>query len=128
MFLKHVALVCCSEDHSDKFYHTVLGLKKTRSRVLPAALTKQIFNVAIDCKFIDYKNENMHFEIFIVEQHASASEKFEHVCLEVLDLKTFLRTCREMDVKILQIPQGEGRVITFISDYDGNLFEIKETS
>ena len=30
-----------------------------------------------------------------------------------------------MEVEILQIPRGAG-FLTFIRDYDGNLFEIKE--
>jgi len=43
----------------------------------------------------------------------------------VANLESFLNKCNDMAVKILQIPKEEG-FLTFISDYDENLFEIKE--
>ncbi len=125
MLLKHVALVCSSEDHSDRFYEHLLGLKKMRSKLLPGTLSKQIFNVDSECKIIDYGKDDMHFEIFIMDQKISPLGKVEHVCLEVNDLDVFLDKCHDMAVKILQIPKGES-ILTFISDYDENLFEIKE--
>jgi hypothetical protein len=36
----------------------------------------------------------------------------------------FRKKCRDLDVEISQIPKGD-RPLTFIRDYDGNLFEIK---
>ncbi len=125
MLLKHVALVSSSEENSDKFYENLLGLKKTRSKILPATLSKQIFNIDCEYKIIDYSNEDIHFEVFIGNQKRFDHKSVEHVCLEVDDLKEFLHKCEGMGVNILQIPKGEA-FLTFISDYDGNLFEIKE--
>ena len=125
MFLKHVALVCSSEEKSDKFYESLLGLKKVRSKMIPSTLSKQIFNLDSQLKIIDYAVDEIHFEVFISNQKVSDDKKVEHVCLEVDNPESFLNKCNDMAVKILQIPKEEGFLI-FISDYDGNLFEIKQ--
>ena len=76
-------------------------------------------------KIIDYAVDGIRFEVFISNRKVADDKKVEHVCLEVGDLEAFLNKCNDMGVKILQIPKEEG-LLTFISDYDGNLFEIKE--
>ena len=124
MLLKHVALVCSSEEKSDKFYEGLLGLKKARSKIIPSTLSKQIFNLDSELKIIDYAVDGIHFEVFINNQKVVDEKKVEHVCLEVDNLEAFLNKCNDVGVKILQIPK-EGGFLTFISDYDGNLYEIK---
>jgi catechol 2,3-dioxygenase-like lactoylglutathione lyase family enzyme len=124
MLLKHVALVCSSEEKSDKFYEGLLGLKKVRTKIIPSTLSKQIFNLDSQLQIIDYALKKIHFEVFISPQKEVDDKKIEHICLEVDDLEVFLNKCKEMGVKILQIPKVKG-FLTFISDYDGNLFEIK---
>ena len=124
MLLKHVALVCSSEEKSDKFYESLLGLKKVHSKMIPSTLSKQIFNLDSELKIIDYAVDEIHFEVFISHQKVADDKKIEHICLEVDNLEAFLNKCNDMGVKILQIPKKEG-FLTFISDYDGNLFEIK---
>ena len=125
MLLKHVALVCSSEEKSDKFYESLLGLKKVRSKMIPSTLSKQIFNLDSELKIIDYAVDEIHFEVFINKQKVADDKKIEHICLEVDGLEALLNKCNDMTVKILQIPKEEG-FLTFISDFDGNLFEIKE--
>ena len=125
MLLKHVAFVCSSEEKSDKFYESLLGLKKVHSKMIPSTLSKQIFNLDSEFKIIDYAVDGIHFEVFISNQIVADDKKIEHICLEVDNLESFLSKCNDMGVKIVQIPKEEG-FLTFISDYDGNLFEIKE--
>lgn len=124
MLLKHVALVCSSEEKSDKFYENLLGLKKVSSKMIPSTLSKQIFNLDSELKIIDYAVDEIHFEVFISPQKVADDKKIEHICLEVDNLEVFLNKCNDMAVKILQIPKKKG-FLTFISDTDGNLFEIK---
>lgn len=49
---------------------------------------------------------------------------FEHNCIQVKNLETFIEKCRSMEIDVLQVPKGDTR-ITFIKDDDGNLFEVK---
>ena len=41
MLLKHVALVCSSENNSDKFYKDLLGLEKKETKILPRMQAKK---------------------------------------------------------------------------------------
>lgn len=124
MLMRHMALTCSSETKSDRFYKNLLGLEKSGPKILPVALSKAIFNIDSELMMINYQGEQVHFEIFITDHSINDGRQIEHVCIEVDDLPIFLKKCDEMDVDISQIPKGD-RTLTFIRDYDGNLFEIK---
>jgi len=125
MILQHVALVCTSEEKSDKFYQGLLGLKKSEPKTLPSALSKSIFNLDSELVIINYLNEHLHFEIFITDRSNDSTRQIEHYCLEVGNLKDFINRCKILGVEIVQISKGD-RTLTFIKDFDGNLFEIKD--
>ena len=124
MILRHVALTCSSEKKSDKFYQSLLGLQKSDSKTIPPALSKALFDINSELKVINYLNDFLHFEIFITGHNNISTKRIEHVCLEVDDLAEFLDKCRTLQVKIVQVPRGN-KLVTFVSDDDDNLFEIK---
>jgi catechol 2,3-dioxygenase-like lactoylglutathione lyase family enzyme len=124
MILKHVARVCSSEENADRFYRNLLGLKKKKPKNLPSTLSSAIFNINSELKLINYMGEDVHFEIFLACQESKYTRALEHVCLEVDGLEEFLEKCRALEVKIIQVPK-EQKLLTFILDYDDNLFEIK---
>lgn len=126
MNLLHVALACSSEENADKFYRDLLGLKKSAIRVLPAALSRAIFGIDSEMVMINYVDGPVYFEVFIKKEKTLAGgDRVNHVCLEVNNLVEFIEGCRNVGVTVAQVPKGES-VVTFITDYDGNLFEIKE--
>ncbi len=124
MVLKHVALVCGSKENSNKFYGQLLGLKEANTKILPRELSRQIFDLDSELQIINYADDNIHFEIFIDDRESLENNRIEHICLEIEDMEALLKKCRAMEAEILQIPKGE-KFLTFIRDYDGNLFEIK---
>jgi catechol 2,3-dioxygenase-like lactoylglutathione lyase family enzyme len=125
MILRHVALTCGSERNSDRFYKDLLGLDKSEPKNLPEPLSRAIFKVDAELLMIHYQGKAVHFEVFITDYPVSNNRRIDHVCLEVDDLNRFLQKCRDLDVDISQIPK-EDRTLTFIRDFDGNLFEIKQ--
>ncbi len=127
MILRHMALTCSTEEKSDKFYKNLLGLRKLAPKTLTRTLSLGIFKVDSELKVINYLDEYVHFEIFITSQCNRNISQIGHVCLEIKNLEVFLGKCRKMDVKIVQASKGDA-LITFIRDYDGNLFEIKEAN
>lgn len=127
MLLRHVGLTCSSEENSDKFYKDFLGLEKSGPKTLPAELSRAIFYLDADLKMINYMDDNIHFEIFITNQSNRSQRQIEHLCLEVDDLPGFIEKCRSMGVAVALIPKGE-KTLTFIKDFDGNLFEIKRSA
>ncbi len=125
MILRHVALTCSSEINSDRIFENLFGLRKSEPKILPRSLSEAIFNVDSELMMINYWGADVHFEIFITGDSKSSIKPIAHFCLEVEDLKTFLKKSRDLEVKVSQIPKGD-RTLTFIRDYDGNLFEIKQ--
>jgi catechol 2,3-dioxygenase-like lactoylglutathione lyase family enzyme len=119
-----VALTSSSEKKSDKFYKSLLGLQKSAPKTIPPALSKALFGINSELKIINYLNDYLHFEIFFTSHNHSSVRPIEHVCLEIDDLAAFLEKCRTLHVIIVQIPWKD-KLLTFISDDDGNLFEIK---
>lgn len=124
MLLKHVGLTCSTEDNADKFYRDLLGLNKSEAKILSADLSNAIFNIDRQLQIINYMNENLQFEIFITGQRRNGVESIDHQCLAVDDLSGFIEKCRRIGVALSQIPKGD-KTLTFIKDFDGNLFEIK---
>ena len=124
MVLRHVALTSSSEKNADTFYADLLGLTKSEPKTLPFELSKAIFNIDAELLMINYQDENAHFEIFITGSHQGNSRKIEHTCLEVDNLEVLLENCRSLNIDIARIPKGH-KTLTFIKDFDGNLFEIK---
>jgi len=124
MNLRHVAIPCSSEKNSDRFFKNLFGLEKSMPKTLPSSLSRAIFNVDGELQIINYMGEDIHFEIFIAGDSERRVNPIAHVCIEIDDLETFLTKCAELDVNVSQIPKGN-RTLTFIRDYDGNLFEIK---
>ncbi|MBW1641229.1 MAG: VOC family protein [Deltaproteobacteria bacterium] len=125
MFLNHIAVFCSSEEESDTFYGNLLGLKKVNSRVLPSGLIEKIFGVSIELKMVNYANDDIRFEVFIGDDKGLDVHKIGHACLEVDDREAFIKECEAMNLKINKIPRDDSFIL-FISDYEGNLFEIKE--
>jgi len=125
MKIEHVALFCESQEKSDRFYGDLLGLKKTGMKSVPADLMNQIFGIRTAYTICNYTTDTCYLEIFIGSRPFSYPVGIEHLCLNVGKRKPFLEKCRHLGVKILQIPKPDGPDLIFITDFDGNRFEIK---
>jgi len=126
MRIGHIALVSSSEKKANRFYKDGLGLKELRSTVIPASLSKSLFGIDQEFKVIDFGNEQIKFEVFIVNHEGVLPlRKVDHVCLEVENREAFLKKCKGMGFEVLQVPKGDSLVL-FLKDGESNLFEIKE--
>ncbi len=125
MKIHHIALVCRSEESSDRFYQDLLGFEKMRSFTVSEELSRGFFGFESSFRAMTYAKDGMSFEVFVIEEGVAMSPRFNHVGLEVEDRAKFLEKCREMHVEIVEIPKEE-KIITMIRDFDGNLFEIKD--
>jgi hypothetical protein len=92
--------------------------------MVPRDLSREIFNLDSEFKIVNYANNRIHFEIFIDTARPYNDKRIEHICLEFENLEELLARCQQLDIKILKVPRGD-TILTFIRDFDGNLFELK---
>ena len=124
MELIHVSLVCRSIENADHFYGDCLGLEKTATKTLPDDLSNALFGIDEPLTILNYKKNNAFFEIIIVEKEILASNGVNHTCIKVDDIDSFIKRIDSYALKKIEAIKGD-KTITFVSDFDGNLFEIK---
>jgi len=125
MRIVHVGLGASSERNADLFFKQLLGLGKAAPVSLPAELGRAIFGVNRALTIIHYQGDGAHFEVFVDPSYRAPERTVSHSCFEVDGLAEFLKRCGEEGLKARRIPRGDS-FVTFISDLDGNLFEVKE--
>ncbi len=127
MRLHHVAVTCSSQENADRFYGNILGLGKIKDSVLSEDLADALFSIAQKCAVVLYGNENMVIEVFVPESPAENRASFVHLCLEVKKRQEFARKCQNNNLTVNRVEKGDS-LLMFVSDYDGNLFEVKEAA
>ena len=127
MRLNHVGIVCSTRENSERFFGELLGLAKTREKTVPAELCLKLFGQEREYRAITYANEQTAFEVFISGAAGCGVPAPSHTCLGVRDLQGFVSTCSRMGVEVITAPKGDSYV-TFIKDYDGNLYEIQQSA
>ena len=121
----HTGLGASTEKNADRFFVNILGLEKQIPKILNQEMTRAIFGIAEELLIINYKNENVHYEILVYKEYKTPEKQITHSCLQVKDLINIVDKCRNSGLKVIEVPKEKG-VITFISDFEGNLFEFKE--
>lgn len=119
-----MGLACRSEAQADRFFINVLGLAKSEPRILPRQIVEGIFGLAADLTMINYTGRGIRFEVFIDPNRQRSNDLIVHACLTVEDRDAFLSRCEDHDLNVIRVPKGE-TLLTFVRDYDGNLYEIK---
>ena len=127
MKIEHIGLGYNSEEGADKFFLTLLGLKKIRSKSVSSELIKAFFGVKGEYKFVQYEGNEVNFEVFITNDKSSVKDVFTHSCLLVENRDDFLSKSSSMGYDIVKVPRDESNsYYLFIKDKFGNLYEIKE--
>ena len=121
----HTGLAASSEKKADRFFIDILGLEKSEPKIIDKKLSHALFGIDAELLVIHYRSEALDYEVFIHQAYKAPEKQIAHSCIKVNDLKTIVGKCKDGGLKVIEVPKGSG-LITFISDYDGNLFEVKE--
>ncbi len=124
MELIHTGLAASSEEKADSFFIDILGLEKSTPKILARKLTQAIFGIDDDFLVIHYRGGTVHYEILVYREYKAPERQIAHSCIQVTDLMNVVNKSREAGLKVVEVPK-DSSVITFISDYDDNLFEVK---
>jgi hypothetical protein len=125
MRIVHLGLGASCERNADLFFQELLGLEKAAPVILAAELCRSIFAINRELKVISYKAAGIHFEVFIDPLYRAPEQTVSHACLEVDDQAGLLKKCSDASLKVNRTARGDS-FVSFVSDCDGNLYEIKE--
>jgi len=125
MNIVHTGLAASSEENADRFFIDILGLEKSILKTLDKKLTQAIFGINNELLIMHYRSGNVDYEILVYQEYKAPEKQIVHSCIQVNDLKNIVYKCRNAGMKVVEVPKDSG-IVTFISDYDGNLFELKE--
>ena len=121
----HTGLAASSEENADRFFIDIFGLEKSEPKIIDKKLTHALFGIDDELLMIHYRGGAVDYEIFVHKEYIAPEKQIAHSCIKVNDLEKIVNKCKHAGLKVIEVPKGSG-VITFISDYDGNLFEVKE--
>ncbi len=121
----HTGLAASSEERADRFFIDILGLEKSDPKIIDKKLIQTLFGIDHELLMIHYRGETVDFEIFVTQEYKAPEKQATHSCIKVTNLADIVNKCRDAGLKVVEVPKASG-VLTFISDYDGNLFELKE--
>ena len=127
MRLNHVSLVCSSEANCDRFYGKLLHLEKLETKSITAELSDGIFQVNSPYDMLNYGDDRLKFEIFLSDRRDFVEKQVGHVCIEVMIWIGCSQIAMRWKWRCGGVPKGDA-LVTFIADYDGNLFEIKQSA
>jgi catechol 2,3-dioxygenase-like lactoylglutathione lyase family enzyme len=123
----HSGLGSVSIEHTDLFYGRLLGLERTEPRILPRETAEALFGVETDLTMVYYQNEHSQFELFVhpgLQSFNEARGNVRHDCIQVENKEGFVEECERFGCRVLQVLKGD-KVLTFVRDLDGNLFEVR---
>ena len=125
MEIIHTGLAASSEENADRFYIDILELEKSEPKILDKKLTQAIFGINIELLIIHYRGGSVHYEVLVYQEYKAPEKQIAHSCIKVTDLTSIVEKCKDAGMKVVEVPK-DSVVVTFISDYDDNLFEVKE--
>ncbi|MCU0275682.1 MAG: hypothetical protein MUF02_02295 [Acidobacteria bacterium] len=125
MRVLHVGVGASCERNADLFFQELLGLEKAAPVSLSVELSRSIFAIERELAIIHYRAEGIHFEVFVDPSCRAPAPTVAHTCLEADDPDGLLVRCTALGLRVNRTPKGDSSV-TFISDLDGNLYEVKK--
>ena len=126
LHLEHIAVASNSEKNSDKFFISLLGMKKTREFDISSELMNKIFGISKETHAIRYESYHLNVEVFIINDNSKAKDIYTHNCLLVKDPDKFVSQADSMEFPIKKIPRKKTGYYYFTNDLFGNLYEIKQ--
>jgi len=127
MKIEHIAVGYNSEEDADNFFIELLGLKKIRSKSVPADLIEKFFGVKREQTFFVYANEDIIFEVFITNDNSKAKDIFTHLCLVIENRDEFVNKASYLGFELIKVPRKDSiGYYLFLRDTFQNMYEIKE--
>ena len=122
----HIGLCVSGEDNARRFFEELFGLERIKEFEVGPELISNLFGQERPMRILVYRAGPVDIEVFLAPP--AAAPGFAHVCLSVSDRDGLLYRAREMGLGTNTHTKPDGGEIVFLSDFDGNLYEIKENA
>ena len=121
--LNHIGLQYPDKASAETFFGEILGLPKQKEFILSAEISKMLFGTESDVEVVAYGDDTFKFEVFITR--GAIPQNFNHICWTVKNRDEFIEVCKKNNIDNV-ILETDGKVLVFIRDLGGNVYEIKE--
>jgi hypothetical protein len=119
--LKHIALEIDKSDLDD-FYRDILKTEIAEQALLKEETAEQLFGVPQPVKVHYAKGEGYELELFCYRK--TFIPTFRHICIESKRARDIYHSSLEKGYRAVKRKNGD-RVSYFITDSNGNMFELK---
>jgi catechol 2,3-dioxygenase-like lactoylglutathione lyase family enzyme len=120
--LHHVGIECSGQQSAHRFFTSILGFSKIKSKVISKELSASIFGIDKEVPIDVYENGKMRVEVFMIKSRKEST--YQHLCFEVEDKDKFLVVCKQHGLSPFFV-ENEGKQLLFVRDFSNNLYEIK---
>jgi len=121
--LQHIGLQYPDKVSAETFFGKIMGLPKQKEFILSAEVSRMLFGKDKDIEVVAYGDDKFKFEVFITP--GQKVQNFDHICWTVQNKNEFIEVCKKNKIDHI-IMETNGKVLTFIRDWGGNVYEIKE--
>jgi catechol-2,3-dioxygenase len=122
--LHHIALQYTDKEDAETFFTKILGLQLEKIFTISSDLSNKIFGIKENIEVLVYNSEKARFEIFITKKQKPTSG-FDHTCIVIDNKEEFIKRCKQYNLQPNLVDKNGGQLL-FVTDFSGNLFEIKE--
>ena len=124
LLVDHIGIINKREDEAVKFYQSILGLEKIRESLVPAELSRQLFDLFQEIKMLVFGREGIKVEVFIIPGFTPPCPNIFHFCLQIFQFPDLLERLDQAGAKVT-IGQHSGKTVYFTEDFSGNRVELK---
>ena len=126
----HIGFFTKNADRLIEFYTETLKFTLKQESVLSSSMTRAIFGIDSDCRFIKLIHNDFMLELFEpvsskARQGISKVSCRTHWGYCVENREDFVQKLRNMNVPVIEIKR-DGRSVYFITDPENNLIEIRD--
>jgi catechol 2,3-dioxygenase-like lactoylglutathione lyase family enzyme len=118
----HIGLEVTDKEKAQIFFEEILGIPKVRSFIIGTDLAEAIFGQRKEIEVENFAKEDINFEVFITDKKVNPF--YTHVCLVVQNRQELIAKCKTYGITT-NIVKKDDKELLFITDFSGNIFEIK---
>ena len=122
----HGGVSFSSEEHARQVFADLFGMTETRSFELDEALCEALFGRPRHIKVLVFDAGLFPVEVFVDPAGAPRDKDYDHLCVEVGEREAVIAEAVALGLRIRRGKKGDKEIV-FLTDRDGNQYELKQS-